>query len=210
MANGRYFEQACRLIAREQLEGRVGVHLVLDEGPALSREMRAFVNDSGELCVRRGLRRLPGALAAAIEAELTAQIERVLRAGIVPTHFDSHRHIHTSFSIGRIVVRLARRYGVRYVRPARNLASRRNLAAQTYKWMFNRYLAARVQTADYFGDILDFHGRPEEHDVPGLVELMTHLDDTPRGLEQRELIRDAAFRRFLQRYDVIGHAATRH
>jgi predicted glycoside hydrolase/deacetylase ChbG (UPF0249 family) len=210
MANASHFDQACALAREEGLAGRVGVHLVLDEGPALSPEMAPFVDANGNLCVRRGLRRLGPALSRAVEAELTAQIDRVRAAGIEPTHLDSHRHIHTSFPIGRIVVRLAHEYRIPYVRPARNLVSRRSVSARAYKWMFNRYLAAHVQTADHFGDILDFYSRSEEHAVPGLIECMVHLDDSPRGLAQRRLVDSDEFRNFAARYELIGHAQTQH
>ncbi len=208
MANARCFEQACALGRTPGLEGRIGVHLVLDEGPALSPEMAPFVDSRSELNVRRGLRRLGRGLAAAIAAELSAQIERVIAAGIRPTHLDSHRHIHTSFPIGRIVVRLARRYGIPYVRPARNLAARRSLSSGLYKWMFNRYLSSRVRTADHFGDVVDFFRRRQEHGVTGVIECMAHLDDSPRGHENLRLLGDEEFLEFRRRFLFTGHAHT--
>ena len=149
MANGRCFEMACALTHSMNLHGRIGVHLALDEGPALSAAMARFTDANGQLCVRRTLKPLGRDLAAAIEAELAAQIECVRAAGIRPTHIDSHRHIHTAFPIARLVVRLAQCYGIRYVRLARNLACRPNVVARTYKAMLNAYLAARVDTADH-------------------------------------------------------------
>jgi hypothetical protein len=179
---------------------------VLDEGPVLSQEMRPYASGQGCLQVRRGLRRLGRGLAGAIEAELGAQIERVLAAGIRPTHLDSHRHIHTSFPIGRIVVRLAQRYDIPYVRPARNLAGRSTVIARSYKWFFNRYVASQVGTADSFADIVDFYQRRAESSPTGLIECMTHLDESSRGLENRRLLVDAGFRQFLKGFDLIGHA----
>ena len=207
MANGSHFDYACELARSSGFADRIGVHLSLDEGPALSQEMRPFLNRRGHLCVPRGLRYLGPALSRAVEAELAKQIERVVAAG---THLDSHRHIHTSFPIGRLVVRLARTNRIPYVRPARNLAARRNILSNAYKWAFNRYLGARVRTADRFGDILDFYRRPAEHRVHGLIECMIHLDDTSRGLEQRRLLQEDGFRRFVGQFQLIGHVdATR-
>jgi len=206
MANGSHFEEACRLVRSERLDGRIGVHLSLDEGPPLSREMRPYIDSSGQLSMKRRLRRLGAGLAAAVEAELSAQVDRVLAAGIRPTHLDSHRHIHTVFPIGRLVVRVARRYRIPYVRPARNLATSQTASAGFYKWLFNRYLSGRVRTADYFGDVVDFYRRPGEYDRSGLIECMTHLDDSPRGVENRELLQSDEFRRFVQRFRLIGHA----
>jgi hypothetical protein len=39
---------------------------------------------------------------------------------------------------------------------------------------------------------------------------MTHLDDSPRGLENRHLLENPAFRGFLERFELIGHAGRRY
>lgn len=210
MANGGHFEQACALARANGLIDRIGVHLSLDEGPALSPEMAPYTDSAGHLCVRRSLMPLGPSFRRAVEAELSAQVNRVIASGIQPTHLDSHRHIHTAFPIGRLVVRLARRYRIPYVRPARNLASRGASAASAYKWMFNRYLAVCVRTADYFGDIVDFYRRSDEHGATGLIECMIHLDDSPRGLEQRRLLKSKEFLKFLKNFQLVGHAQTSH
>lgn len=209
MANGSHFDEACAMIHTYGLADRIGVHLSLDEGPALSREMLRFCDSTGSLCVRRSLMPLGSALARALQAELAAQIERVLAAGIRPTHLDSHRHIHTAFPIGRLVVRMARRYGIPYVRPARNFAHRGSAAARAYKWMFNRYLASRVRTADYFGDIADFYDRGNELPTGRLIECMIHLDRSLRGIAGGRLLKDGGFLRFLENYELVGHAEAR-
>lgn len=51
-----------------------------------------------------------------MERELHAQIEKVLAAGIAPTHLDSHKHVHTLPAIGRMSLRLARQYGILAIR----------------------------------------------------------------------------------------------
>lgn len=210
MANASHFEEACALVRARGLAGRIGVHLSLDEGPPLSQEMRRYADGNGQLCVRRSLKPFSPQLSRAVEAELAAQIERVLATGIRPTHLDSHRHIHTVFPIGRLVVKLARHYDIPYVRPARNLASRSGVAAGAYKWMFNRYVASQVRTAELFGDIVDLHhlhlGNKEE--MTGLIECMIHLDESPRGLDGRRLLKDAGFLRLLENYELIDHART--
>jgi chitin disaccharide deacetylase len=206
MANGKEFERACSLAHRLGLTCSIGVHLVLDEGPPLSREMAPYLDADGSLCVRRSLFPLSHALARAVEAELTAQIEKVIGAGIRPTHLDSHRHIHTGFPIGRLVVRVARRYGIQYVRPARTLGVRRGGAAMAYKWAFNRYLASQVETADRFGDIADLCMIQGHARLPGITECMIHLDESARGLEARRLVRVDAFHQLADGYELIGHS----
>jgi hypothetical protein len=46
------------------------------------------------------------------EAEYAAQIERVIDSGILPTHLDSHCHLHAFPSIARIVHGLGARFGI--------------------------------------------------------------------------------------------------
>jgi predicted glycoside hydrolase/deacetylase ChbG (UPF0249 family) len=64
---------------------------------------------------------LPGYLAgrvspAAVEASLREQIERVLNRGLAVCHLNGHQHLHVLPSIFDVVVRLAREYGIAYVR----------------------------------------------------------------------------------------------
>lgn len=206
MANGRSFDDACQLAHSLRLTDRIGVHLVLDEGPPVSRAMDRYVNRDGHLSVWRRVRPLEPDLSRAIEAELSAQIERVLDRGIRPTHLDSHRHVHTGLTIGRLVVKLAKTYAIPYVRPARNLAHASNVAGTAYKWAFNRYLAWNVVTADYFTDVVDFYRQDTQIPRCGLIECMAHLDDSPRGLDNRRLLCDRSFRQFLRQFELIGHA----
>jgi predicted glycoside hydrolase/deacetylase ChbG (UPF0249 family) len=51
-----------------------------------------------------------------IEPELRAQIERVLATGLRVTHLNGHQHLHQWPRISRIVRKLAREYGIGYVR----------------------------------------------------------------------------------------------
>ena len=208
MANGSHFELACDLAHKHHLAGNIGVHLSLDEGPAVSPEMKPFTDAAGHLCIRRTLKPLGTRLARAIEAELRAQIDRVVAAGIRPMHLDSHRHIHTAFPIGRLVVGLAREYRIPYVRCARTVAARRRRVVGAYQWMFNRYVAARVRTADHFGDIVDFYDRRGQATMPGLSECMTHLDDSPRGLTNRRLLTSRDFQAYLANYELVRPAET--
>jgi predicted glycoside hydrolase/deacetylase ChbG (UPF0249 family) len=108
MANGSAFEDAVRL-ARETPSLDIGCHLVLVQGPSLV---------SG-----RELPETPGGVIAALLArrldvygELRAQIQRILDAGLRPTHLDSHKHTHIVPAIFRQVVRLAEEFKIPYVR----------------------------------------------------------------------------------------------
>jgi predicted glycoside hydrolase/deacetylase ChbG (UPF0249 family) len=206
MANGACFAKAVELVHAHGLAAAVGVHVVFDEGPPLSEAMRPFCDASGQLAVKRSIKPLAAPLRRALETEVAAQVKRVIDAGIRPTHLDSHRHVHTVFSLGRIVVDIARRYGVRYVRPARNLVGAQPLTRALYKRLFNGYLRARVATADYFCDIADFVARGYAVRDGSLLELMAHLDASERGAANRSLIEGPAFDALSRDFRIVRHA----
>lgn len=52
----------------------------------------------------------------AVRRELEAQVEKVGRAGIRPTHLDGHQHVHLLPRIWPVVVDLARMHGIGWVR----------------------------------------------------------------------------------------------
>ncbi|MGC2658912.1 MAG: ChbG/HpnK family deacetylase, partial [Bryobacteraceae bacterium] len=49
-------------------------------------------------------------------AEFAAQIEKIIGAGIRPSHLDTHKHTHLMPNVFRAVVRLAKEYSIPYVR----------------------------------------------------------------------------------------------
>ncbi len=108
MANGEAFEDAIAL-ARATPTLDVGCHLVLVGGRSLV---------SGE-----PLPRTPAALLAAIARrqvspyrELRAQVERILAAGIAPTHLDTHKHTHLAPPVLDAVARLGEEFAICWVR----------------------------------------------------------------------------------------------
>lgn len=108
MATGDAFEDAVRLAhATPSLD--VGCHLVLVQGRSLLTG-RPFPDGPQGLIPLLLKRRID------VEAELRAQLEKIVAAGIRPTHLDSHKHTHIVPAVFRAVVRLAREFQVPYVR----------------------------------------------------------------------------------------------
>lgn len=109
MANGAAFEHAVELAhANPSLD--VGCHLVLVEGPMVSDPARALPSGLAEV-VRAVVR---GKLA--VYEELRAQVEKIVRSGIRPTHLDAHKHTHLLPPVLEAVARLAREFGIPWVR----------------------------------------------------------------------------------------------
>jgi len=96
----------------------IGVHLALVDGePTLPpARVPSLVADDGRF--RRSWKPfivacLSGRVSLGeVERELTAQVGRVLDAGIRPTHLDAHKHVHAYPPVFAIVARLAARFGI--------------------------------------------------------------------------------------------------
>jgi predicted glycoside hydrolase/deacetylase ChbG (UPF0249 family) len=108
MANGAAFEDAVRL-AGETPSLDIGCHLVLVSGNSLvsGKALPASVGQLLGAIARRDLR---------VYDELEAQVERILSAGIRPTHLDTHKHTHLAPPVLDAVARLSEKYGISWVR----------------------------------------------------------------------------------------------
>ena len=120
MANLPALEHAVRLWREHPTLG-VGIHLNLTRGAPILPPGRVPTLVGPEGCLL-GLKRLLTRMslgridARQVESELCAQVEKVMEAGIRPTHLDSHHHVHAHPFLHQIVVRVALRYGIRGVR----------------------------------------------------------------------------------------------
>jgi predicted glycoside hydrolase/deacetylase ChbG (UPF0249 family) len=124
LAAGSAFQHAVEL-ALDTPTLAVGMHLNIFRGFTVlpASEVPTLCDDDGRLL--GSWKSVVSRLAtgrmdeAQIEAELRAQIEKVVAAGISPAHFDSEKHLHLWPSVFRIVCRLAREFGVNRVRVVR-------------------------------------------------------------------------------------------
>lgn len=108
MANGRAFEDAVRL-SRETPSLDVGCHLALVQGYSLVTR-RPLPAKPSDLLIALAKREID------VEAELRAQIRKMIANGLRPTHLDSHKHTHVVPGVFRAVVRLAHEFDIPYVR----------------------------------------------------------------------------------------------
>ena len=146
MAHGAAFDDAVSL-ARAYPTLDVGVHLTLVGAPRYP----ATVTDLLIAMARRQIR---------VYDELREQIERVLAAGLQPTHLDTHKHTHLLPQVLRAVARLSAEFGIRWVRrpfdfplEARGVPLSRRVTSQ---WL--GFLRGR------FHRVLDQHGcRTTDH-----------------------------------------------
>lgn len=181
------FEEAVALAKTKYFIGRVGIHLNLFEGIALTREMRecelfcdengAFHGQIDENGIYRG-KKLGSTDPLKIKSgiiynELSAQIEKALSAGIVPTHLDSHGQIHTNYFIGRIIIKLAKKYNIPAIRISSNLYKRNSKISSMATYAYNFRLKAHgIKCVDYLGNIPIITSHLSK--LSGVVELIVH------------------------------------
>ena len=154
MANMPAFAEACQAILAQGLQGRVGLHLNLTHGSPLSAALHdcpRFCTPAGQLSLRLplGLPRLTARERQAVRAEMAAQWARCLDHGVLPTHLDSHQHVHNRWALAGLVADFAARQGVP-VRLARNLGRNLGPLKHAYKWLVNRRLQACVDSGIAF------------------------------------------------------------
>ena len=126
MAGEPYFAEAVE-IAQKRPQLGVGVHLTLVDGrpvlpaeeiPTLAVHHGCFLPDHGAFVKHY----VQGKIARAdIEKELAAQLDKVMQTGIVPTHVDSHQHMHMLPGIFPLVLKLAAERGIKRVRISRGI-----------------------------------------------------------------------------------------
>ena len=120
LANGAAFEDAVAL-SRQEPGLDVGCHLNFVEGNPLSptNQISHLVSPQGRFAgaARLARRLLLGSIPAAeLEREARAQIERLLQAGVRPTHVDTHKHTHTHPRVAAAVARVAREFDIQWIR----------------------------------------------------------------------------------------------
>ena len=127
MATAREFDHAVAL-AQANPELGVGCHLVLVGGRAVApaEEISSLGGRDGQLPSSLALfaaRVSVGSVRPSeIERELRAQIEKIRKAGIEPSHVDTHKHTHVHPVVMEAVGKVVRDYGIKRIRnPIENL-----------------------------------------------------------------------------------------
>lgn len=183
MAGGLAWQEAVALAAKTPTLG-VGVHLTLTAlKPVLPPErVPSLVDAAGNF--RRQFWRVLVWNKKEVEAEWRAQIQRLLEAGLRPTHIDSHHHIHLWPPLLTIACRLAQEFGIPAVRAISPTSFRlmavpdiqRRIAAASWR-LGEKYPLGKPATAT----ALEIAGKTEEsfagyfHKLaPGIHELFAH------------------------------------
>jgi predicted glycoside hydrolase/deacetylase ChbG (UPF0249 family) len=178
MANGAAFDDAVQW-ARRVPTLDIGCHLVLIGGHSLinGRPLPSTVPQLLAALAKREIRPYE---------ELSAQVRKIVAAGVLPTHLDTHKHTHLAPPVLDAVARLAEEHAIRWVRrpfdfplnALRGTVPRlKRLTSEALGMMrrrFHRVLSAHgCRTTDHFAGF-QITGRFRAAD---LVELLGILPD---------------------------------
>jgi len=163
MANGTAFDDAVEIALANPGLG-VGCHVALVDGDPVAPpdEVPSLLSTNGRLpgSVMELTRRLGRSIQVRdVEREISAQVQRVIDAGITPTHLDTHKHAHMHPTILKLLVRVAADFGIRRIRKPFEViaptiggtAARSQRAVHIKQWMAS---VATLPMAPFFNDIV--------------------------------------------------------
>jgi hopanoid biosynthesis associated protein HpnK len=152
MANGAAFEDAVEK-ARSNPRLGVGCHIVLLGGNPVAplEQIPSLVNAQGRLpeSLPAFVARLSARMVKMndLEAEIRAQILKVRKAGIEPTHVDTHKHAHVHPRVMEALARVAQEQGIHRVRkPVENIRDSWNGSSGKARGLSKQHLAASLVT----------------------------------------------------------------
>src|SRR5699024_7922272 len=115
MANMPGFDEGV-ILAKENPELGIGVHLTLTCGRPLRKDVTTLTDESGNFHHLSFYEKKFEINTDELYQEWKDQIEKVMQKGIEPTHLDSHHHVNSLPIISEVFKQLAREYKL----PVRN------------------------------------------------------------------------------------------
>lgn len=171
MANMPAFDNAVMLAKKSDLTGKIGFHFNLIEGKPLTEPIKScprLCRDGKVLSYKRNSVFLFSAKEKkAIIEEFSAQYEKILNAGIVPSHVDSHEHALTEIPVFLILKDKIKEYNIKKIRKSRTIGV--SLKVQPYKFLINSlYKINGLYMTKYFTEL------DSQNVIMDEVEFMCH------------------------------------
>ncbi len=181
MMNMPYVEKALKLAAGYPELG-VGIHLVLTTGVPLSEECKSLVDEFGKLHTQKnGFDHCEVDLVE-LEKEWEAQIQKFIElAGKLPTHIDSHHHVHLRKNLIDVALKLAQKYDIPMRQTTQDLTSYQPVVC--FDAMYDddvnlEYLSRNLDNAHPFQEVMCHPGYLDKYiyenssyNIPRIYEL---------------------------------------
>ena len=122
MANMPGFDDAVNIAhTKDTIKNKIGLHMNLTEGQPLTDLIKScprFCNQDGIFIYNRQspIFLLGKDERIAVYAEIKAQLSKLIKHNIFPTHLDSHHHVHTEFGILQVYLQVAKEYNIKKIR----------------------------------------------------------------------------------------------
>lgn len=159
MVNAPAFKDAVKISLENNISNKVGLHLTLTEfRPITNITSKKFVNSQGFFYNNLKLRKslsiffLTKKERKLLSSEIEAQIIKYRKYFKESTFLDSHHHIHTTYSILKIIIPLAKKYGFTRIRiPQSCEFIKINFFVKIYKKFLEKKIKKHFpDTVDYF------------------------------------------------------------
>ena len=187
MVNMPGFDSAVKFASRETNCGMtgykhlVGLHLNLTEGQPLTERLKhcpRFCSSDGHFnkVFHRSLNGrffLSHIEQLAVEEEIEAQIQKFIKIGGVMMRIDSHHHVHTDWSIYRLLKPLAIKYGFLSMRISADLHAS-GIVKKIYKSFFNRTVRRQFRTTEHFDNVENCVVSPFGETIEVMVHPLQH------------------------------------
>ena len=159
MVNMPYADEAVELARQNGFVGKVGLHLNLSQGMPLTEEIKScprFYKEDGtfnkkfhHMTKTRFV--ITKAEQDAVREEVEAQLAKFVKYDGVLKKLDSHHHVHTDWSVYRLLEPLALKYGMTSMRISATLHK-----VDFVKELYKRYLNRRIRK--HFMTTAEFDG----------------------------------------------------
>lgn len=188
MTNTLFFEDAVALIHQHNLSN-IGLHVNLTEFKSILTSHKTIVDGQGNFM--RNIADSKQIEYAEVYAEIEAQYQKALHAGVKITHLDSHHHVHMSYALRKPFITFAKKHHL----PLRKI---KFFTRNPLRWLEFKMDTQKVNYyTDYFS--ADFYDKTVTLEAleaifkkytKGTLEIMCHPGyvDTENGIynKQRE------------------------
>lgn len=187
ISNGLSFDGAVRF-AKKNRNVSYGIHLNLTRFQSLTKPrifQRLQIMNSPSCKKPFPSNKISIELLQAIKEEWIAQIEKFIRSGLgLPSHIDSHQHVHTQPLLFFALKAVQKHFGIRKVRNTANAYPNISFENKVKKaiWSYSLKNIYKTRTTDYFLSYSDFVYLPSI-DKDKTYELMCH----PEGISALEV-----------------------
>lgn len=152
IAAGECFDNAIE-ISRNNPKLSIGAHVCLDGPYYLGKEFHPVINNSTNgISTKREIAK--NLLKFSIDEsevykECCRQIEKIIDHHIQISHLDSHHHLHINFSVLNIMIRVAKKYKIPFIRTQKVLLlENQNFSNYCYRFCHQLYLKSRINAVD--------------------------------------------------------------